>query len=108
MKYELRFFFEWGDDSASIWCGNQAARDRFDVGPIVFDELGLSEALQQLLRELGDEYQTSLNWDYPPDPSPWTQEQKESFLRRSEAAYQQLVMELGDEYIVYNCVDLPD
>lgn len=106
--YKINFWFEWGMDTACLWCGNQAARDRFDVGPIDFDKLGLSEDLQETLRQLGDEYQDSLDWDYPPDPSPWTQAHKDDFLRRAEAAYQRVVSELGEDYEVIYAVGLPD
>ncbi len=106
--YKLRFFFEWGMDTACLWCGNQTARDRFDVGPIDFNKLGLSEDLQETLRQLGDEYQDSLDWNDPLAPSSWTQEHKDDFLRRSEEVYKRLVAELGEDYEVTYAVGLPE
>ncbi len=106
--YKLRFWFEWGLDTACLWCADQITRDRFGVGPINFDKLGLSEELQNDLRALGDEFQDSLDWEYPPDPSPWTQEHKEDFLRRSGEVYKRLVLELGENYEVIYAVGLPD
>lgn len=106
--YKINFWFEWGADDASLWCGDQKTRNRFDVGPISFDKLGLSEGLQNALRALGEEYQDSLDWNYPPDPSPWTQEHKDDFLRRAEEVYHRLVLELGEDYEVVYSVSLPD
>ncbi len=106
--YKIRFWFEWGLDTACLWCGDQITRDRFDVGPIAFEKLGLSEELQNDLRALGDEFQDSLDWESPLDPSPWTQEHKDDFLRRSEEVYKRLVSELGEDYEVTFAVKLPD
>ena len=108
MKYELNFFFEWGADCASIWCKNQKSFDKFGAGPISFDNLGLSDSLKSLLLELGEEYQTALDWDTPQNPSPWNNEHKESFKVRSKIAYQKLVEELGEDYIVNYCVEVYD
>ncbi|MBD2121135.1 hypothetical protein [Trichocoleus sp. FACHB-262] len=41
---QIRFFYDWGCDSP-FWCGNDAAHDRFGVGPIEPEELGLSAGL---------------------------------------------------------------
>ncbi len=106
--YKINFWFEWGLDTACLWCGDQITRDHFGVGPIAFEKLGLSEDLQNALRALGDEFQDSLDWDYPPDPSPWTQEHKYDFLRRSEEVYHRLVSELGGNYEVIYAVSLPE
>lgn len=106
--FKISFWFEWGLDTACLWCDDQITRDHFGVGPINFDKLGLSEKLQNDLCALGDEFQDSLDWDYPPDPSPWTQEHKDDFLRRSEEVYHRLVSELGEKYEVTYAVGLPD
>ena len=106
--YKIRFWFEWGLDYACLCWDDQTTRDHFGVGPINFDKLGLSKDLQNVLRALGNEFQDSLDWDYPPDPSPWTQEHKDDFLRRSEKVYQRLVSELGEDYEVIYAVELPD
>lgn len=43
-----------------------------------------------------------------PDPSLWTQEHKDDFLRRSEAVYKRLAAELGEDYEVTYAVGLPE
>ena len=108
MIYEVNFYFEWGLVGHCIWCGNESAYSRFGAGPIDFDKFGFSEKLKEILTELSNEYQSALNWDYPPDPSPWNEEQKENFLYRAENAYKQIVDELGSNFKVNYCVELPD
>lgn len=99
-KYVIRFFFEYGCVGDCLWCGNDAARDKFDVGPISFDKLNLSEKLKGELTQLSDEFQSSLDWEYPPDPSPWSEEQWESFNLRANEAYKRIVSELGSDFEV--------
>jgi hypothetical protein len=47
--YQIRLMFEWG--GGCLWCGNQAAREQFDVGPIE-SRLPLSPDTRQRLQEL--------------------------------------------------------
>lgn len=90
--YTIRLMFEWG--GGCIWCGNDAALERFGVGPIE-ERLSLSE---ETLRELGilsTWHDKALNWDYPPDPSPWSQEEFEDFEAAALAMRAKLQTELG-------------
>ncbi|MBO5797332.1 MAG: hypothetical protein J6R77_03180 [Clostridia bacterium] len=105
--YTLRFFFEWGATHC-LWCGDDETTARYGVGPIQFDDLPLSDSLKATLLQMGEEYQTALNWQYPPDPSPWTAEHRADFLRRSEDVYRQLVEELGAEHHVLYQVTCPE
>jgi hypothetical protein len=77
-RYVVRLMLEWG--GGCLWCGNDAARDRFDVGPIE-DRLPLSAETRRRLAALSAWHDTALNWDYPPDPGPWTAEASERFER---------------------------
>jgi hypothetical protein len=52
-----------------------------------------------------DEYRGYLDWDYPPNPSPWTQKQKQDFKKRANLAYRKLTTELGSDYEVINELD---
>lgn len=65
-RYRVRLMFEWG--GGCLWCGNNIARDKFSVGPIE-ERLPLSNEVQAMLNELSQWHDTSLNWDYPPDPA---------------------------------------
>jgi len=75
---------------------------------VSLDSLDLSENLKQTIVELGEEYQSSLDWNYPPDPSPWSQEHKDDFLKRTKIVYKKLCDELGDKFKINYCVDVPD
>lgn len=97
MKYKLRFFFEWGTKGC-LWCGNEAAVEKFGVGPVSLDALNLSDGLKTISYNMADEYQTVLNWECPSDPSPWSKEQKEDFLERSQKVFEQTKTELGEDY----------
>jgi hypothetical protein len=91
--------FEWG--GGSLWCGNDAARDRFDVGPVE-DLLPLSAATRRRLDELSQWHDGSLNRDYPPDPGPWEAEEHARFDQAAEELRAVIQSELGPEFeIVY-------
>lgn len=91
--------FEWG--GGTLWCGNDAALERFDVGPVE-DRLPISEKTRQRLNELSALHDTALNWEYPPDPGPWTKEEDERFDANANELLSAIREELGPEYeVVY-------
>lgn len=99
--YHLRFFFEYGVDTP-LWPGPWNLPD-FDSPygyPCALEKLPISAATGNELTRLAEVYQSSLDWDYPPDPSPWTEDQKESFRRMADAALQALRRDLGDDWTV--------
>ncbi|SFC48657.1 hypothetical protein SAMN05421848_1599 [Kushneria avicenniae] len=99
MLYRVRLMFEWG--GGCIWCGNDAARERFSVGSIE-ENLPLSEATLQKLHALTAWHDKALNWDYPPDPSPWSQEEFRAFETAAHDMRSRLQTELGPEFeVVY-------
>lgn len=91
--------FEWG--GGTLWCGNDACLDAFDVGPIE-DRLPLTDVTRQRLVELSEWHNKALNWEYPGGPSPWDEE---AFLKFEETALSMkgvLEDELGEAYeVVY-------
>jgi hypothetical protein len=98
-KYVVRLMFEWG--GGCLWCGNDVAGKRFDVGPIE-DRLPLSIPTRQRLVELTEWHDTSLNWEYPPDPSPWTAEEFAKFDVAANEVLAKIRSELGSDFdIVY-------
>jgi hypothetical protein len=98
-RYVVRLMFEWG--GGILWCGNDAARDAFGVGSIE-DQLPLSDALRARLEELSVWHDTALNWEYPPDPGPWTPEEEARFDRAADEALQAVRAELGADFeVVY-------
>lgn len=57
-----------------------------------------------LFNSLEDEYYTYLDWEYPPNPSPWSEDHKKGFIDRAIVAYNNLCKELGEIYIIKNDV----
>jgi hypothetical protein len=98
-RFVVRLMFEWG--GGCLWCGNDAARAAFDVGPIE-DVLPLSPTTRRRLSELSTWHDGSLNWDYPPDPGPWSPAESEQFERAATEALAVVQSELGPEFeVVY-------
>ena len=103
-KYRLRFFFEWGVDSC-FWAGNDKAYDRYGVGDVDLEELPLSPATADRIQELAGWYYTALNWDYPPDPGPWRQEECDRFNLTVKELLAIVQAELGDSYELVSSQD---
>jgi hypothetical protein len=98
-RFVVRLMFEWG--GGSLWAGNDAARERFAVGPIE-DVLPLTQDTRRRLRELSAWHDGALNWDYPPDPSPWSAAERERFERAADVLLSIIRSELGSEFqVVY-------
>ncbi len=98
-RFVVRLMFEWG--SSCLWCGNAAALDRFGVGPIE-DMLPLTPPTRHRLQELSAWHDGALNWDYPPDPSPWSAAERERFEQAADEILSVLRVELGPEFeVVY-------
>jgi hypothetical protein len=109
-KYLLSFWIEWGG-CAYLWAINKKAKNQFSDGDNSHicgcGGLPVSQELEDELDALDTEYQTALDWDYPPDPSPWTKEQAIDFKKRVDAAFIRLVKELGSEFEVMYKLGVP-
>lgn len=102
MSHYLRFFFEYGVDTP-LWPG--PADDPHVVDspygyPCELDRLPITSHTQIELARLAEWYQSSLNVEYPPGPSPWPKEQQELFTRQADAALEVLRQELGAGWTV--------
>ncbi|WP_272991200.1 hypothetical protein [Spongiibacter tropicus] len=95
--YRIRLMFEWG--GGSLWCGNQAAARKFDVGPVE-DKLPLSNTVLERLNALSQWHDTALNWEYPPDPGPWGPDEYAKFEAEALAFLSELQTELGPDFEV--------
>ena len=91
--YRAAFFFDCGSGYC-LWSADDRTRDRFDY-PIEHDELPLSSAVIAKLTELCDRVDRSLNWDYPPDPGPWRQDECDRFNADVADVIARLRAELG-------------
>src|SRR5665213_916835 len=96
--YQLRFFFEWGVDSC-LWPTTKEAWDVFD-NPADLERLPLSSETTAQVRHLCTWYQGALNWEYPPDPGPWRQEECDRFNCASASLLEALRRELGERFEV--------
>ena len=97
--YMVRLMFEWG--GGCLWCSNDVALAKFDVGPIE-DHIALSLATRQRLTELTEWHDTSQNWDYPPDPGPWTADEYARFEVAANEILGRIQSELGSDFdVVY-------
>jgi hypothetical protein len=98
-QFVVRLMFEWR--GGCLWCGNQAALERFGIGPIE-DQLALSPKTRSQLAALATWHDHSLNWDYPPDPGPWTAEESERFELAAAEVLAAVRADLGPEFdVVY-------
>ena len=96
--YRARFFFDAGSATV-LWSGDEATGERFDYR-IELDDLPLSEGLQAELTRLVHRYDDSLDWDYPPNPTPWSAQECEQFNEQARAALARLRAELGPQWTI--------
>ena len=87
-----RFFFDAGSGTA-LWTAPQQRSHRGYA--VDLRSLPVSQALRDELASLIALYETSLNWDYPPDPGLWREPQCRVFNHAVHQAIQCLREELG-------------
>jgi hypothetical protein len=90
-----RFFFDAGS-GAVLWAAAQ--EDGQQEYAVELRELPVSQDLRNELDSLIALYDTSLNWDYPPDPGPWREPQCREFNRAARHVIQRLREELGSAW----------
>lgn len=98
MIHYLRFFFEIGVDTP-LWPEDMDSPYGY---PVELDRLPISAATREELARLSAWYQSSIDWAYPPDPSPWSDEEREAFRQRARAALAALREELGEGWKVWD------
>src|SRR5262245_33470274 len=96
-QYRLRLMFEWG--GGCLWCGDDATRARFDVGPVE-DRLPLSDDTRDRLSELSARHDTALNWVDPTAPGPWTPDNEADFEAAAQKLLERIRSELGSDFVV--------
>ncbi|QES47576.1 hypothetical protein DEJ50_06790 [Streptomyces venezuelae] len=98
--HRLRYFFEYGVDTP-LWPGPAGAPGHDDrYGPCAPERLPLTSGTRDELRRLADLYQSSLDWDDPAGPSPWSGDQEESFRHAADTVLAAVRRELGDGWTV--------
>ncbi len=99
--YILRYFFEWG--GGCLWPHNDAVRADFDLGPYDLGDhspLPLSPEILIRCKQLSEWHDTSLNWEYPPDPSPWEQAEFDRFNLAALGLLEAIRSSLGSQFEV--------
>lgn len=97
-KYALKYMFDWGS-GICLWSVNDAADQKYGYA-VDHDELPLSDELKKELSYLIKKHDEALDWDYPPDPLLWTEQEQADFIERAKRSYNRIVKELGDDYEV--------
>ena len=64
------------------------------------ERLPLSPATAAQIRRMCVSYHDALNWDYPPDPGPWRQEECDRFNRESANLLEAVRRELAPGFAV--------
>jgi hypothetical protein len=98
-KYQIKYWFEHG--GGCLWPTNESTEQKFGQ-PINEKKLPLSKETIVELDRLEKTYRSYLDWDYPPNPSPWTEEQKLDFLIRAQKLYYVMQRELGPDFEITN------
>ena len=96
--YRLRYFFDAGA-GVCLWSANKAPRAHYGVA-ITPEQLPLPEATRQEVNRLVAWYDTSLDWDNPAGPTPWSLEECERFNLAARTLLQRLRVQLGSDYEV--------
>jgi hypothetical protein len=96
--YRVRFSFDAGA-GICLWAANDATRERYGYA-IDAASLPIPESLGQRLVALIADYDSSVNWDYPPDPGPWDPPRESQFQEHATQVLALLRETLGAEYEV--------
>ena len=96
--YILRFFFDPGS-GIRLWAANDAARDKWDY-PIDTRDLPLPENTWRFAYHLCSWFDTSIDWTYPPDPSPWDAAERDRFNNAAQQFLEILRGQLGTDFDV--------
>lgn len=93
---KLRYFFDPGS-GVCLWALDEEARAAFGY-PVGLERLPLPDELIAMGNELITWFDTSINWNYPPNPSPWSPAERLEFMAGSNTFYSRLIAVIGNEY----------
>ena len=93
--YIIRYWFDWR--AGCFWSANDETRERFGY-PIVPVALPLSAGTLKRVNALTDWHDQTLNWDYPPDPGPWRQDECDRFHQAAKDLLEIVRQELEEEF----------
>lgn len=88
------------DGGPCLWGMNEAAKTRYGYSGIE-NQLPLSASTKARLAELSRLHNSSLDWNDPGGPRPWTSQELERFDNDARAVLHDVQAELGDEFWVW-------
>jgi hypothetical protein len=94
-RYIILYWFDWG--TGCFWSANDEARERFGY-PIAPEALPLSAETIKRVNTLMNWHDQALNWDYPPDPGPWHQNECDRFNQAAQDLFVTVRKELGEDF----------
>lgn len=97
-RYSIRYFFDPGS-GVCLWAANDAARERWGYA-LDANALSLPEKLSTSVERMIAWYDQSIDWRYPPGPSPWSAAERVKFNRAAQFLLQELQAFLGREFEV--------
>lgn len=95
-KYRLRYFFDPGADIC-LWSSNDAANQEFGYA-VDARTLPLPENTWRRVTYINAWWDTGIDWNYPPDPSPWDDEERQRFNAEARKLLALLREQLGPEF----------
>lgn len=95
----LRFFFEAGVPHTPLWPGSPDLDGPYG-SPCEWERLPIGPQTRTELAGLCAWYQSSIDWEYLPSPSPWPREEWQLVRRQADTAFGALCRELGDGWQV--------
>lgn len=101
--YTIRYYFEYMADTC-LWGGDAVTREKFGIN-IDPQELPLTDTTEGAIRAMATRWQTSLNWENPAEPSPWSQADFDAFFVEAEDLYTQIRAELNDQFELVNVLN---
>lgn len=99
--FKFRYLFDPGS-GVCLWSENDLARERFGYA-VDLDNLELAPSLKTLAEELIVRFDTSLDWNYPPAPSPWSDVARIQFEADAARLLQSLQEFLGTSFEIRDC-----
>jgi hypothetical protein len=97
-RYSLRFLFDPGS-GLCFWANNDATREKYGY-PVDHDSLPLESQTRTLATNLIARYDTSLNWQDPAGPSPWSDLERIQFESEAKSFLAQVREQLSPEFEV--------
>ena len=92
----LRFFFDAGAGTC-LWAASDAARERYGYA-VDAVALPIAAELAERLAAITAEYDSSIDWQDPGSPGPWSEVQRVDFEVRSRDLLSELRAALGASY----------